>query len=360
MNVLYDSQIFSSQRYGGISRYFSELIHGSKGYEYQLSLLYSDNEYIKDIHENSLIIPSRYFLGKNTLVKYLNKYNDIKELKSSNFDLFHPTYYSPALFPQCPIVITVYDMIHELQTDYFSPSDKTIGDKFNCLKKASRIIAISENTKKDLLNKYKWIEPDRVDVVYLAIEWDSVIDSNDSETKYGDYILFTGNRERYKNFSIFLRAVIPLLSKYNLNLVITGPKVTDEEYKFFCENKINDKIFHVAASESTLKSLYSNAIAFVFPSLYEGFGLPILEAFSTECPIVLSNTSCFPEIAGDAGEYFDPYDCNSIRNAIETVISSKDRRAELKKKGLVRKSEFTYEKMIQETYKVYKKALACK
>lgn len=354
MKVLYDSQIFSAQRYGGISRYFSELIHGSLDYDCVLSLIYSENEYIKDLQLNNKYISDRYFLGKNTFVNILNRLNDKKKIKENEYDIFHPTYYSPVTFPECPIVVTVYDMIHELQTDFFSPKDKTIIDKVKCLEKASRIIAISENTKKDLLNIYKWINPDSVDVVYLAIDWSRINESFFHENEYGDYILFTGNRSRYKNFTIFLKAVTPLLFKYNLNLVVTGPRITSEEHEYFCENKLQDKIIHVSASENTLKSLYSNAILFVFPSLYEGFGLPILEAFSSGCPIALSNTSCFPEIAGDAAEYFNPYDCLSIRNSIENLVCSRNRRLELVDKGSDRIKEFSFDRMIHETSMVYK------
>ncbi len=120
---------------------------------------------------------------------------------------------------------------------------------------------------------------------------------------------------------------------------------------------MSDRCFQLFASEDELRSLYENALFFVFPIFYEGFGLPILEAFVSGCPAVLSSASCFPEIANDAAAYFDPNSYDDMRNVFDKVISSQSFRDSLIKKGFERFSFFSKEKMINETFLTYSKAM---
>jgi glycosyltransferase involved in cell wall biosynthesis len=117
---------------------------------------------------------------------------------------------------------------------------------------------------------------------------------------------------------------------------------------------ISDRTSCKFASDNDLAELYSKAIAFVFPSLYEGFGIPVLEAFASQCPAIISNTSSLPEIGGDAAVYFDPYSIDDMRNQIERVICSSSLQNEMNEKGKERIKLFSWEKCARETMEVYK------
>jgi len=180
--------------------------------------------------------------------------------------------------------------------------------------------------------------------------------NNSSEVK--DYILFVGHRDSYKNFNRFLEAVSPLLLKYDLKLLCTGPIFNNVELEFINNLNINDKVIHIFVAEDKLKDLYSNALFFVYPSLYEGFGIPILEAFSSGCPVLLSNASCFPEIAGDAAIYFDPYSLEDMQQKIRDLLLSSSRQDEYRKKGYDKIKQFSWKKTAIETYDLYSDSLS--
>jgi len=368
MKVLYDHQIFEMQRIGGISRYFFELLKFCP--ESELSLKYSDNMYLKnscfekygilsnDVSYASFLF-SLKFKGKGRLYKYYNKILQrdnqslsVNYLRKSNFDIFHPTYYDPYFLRYLknkPFVLTVHDMIHELYPQYFLEEKDTVMKKKMLILAANKINVNSENTKKDLIEFYPEVNK-KITVIHHACNFHQLEEIIPKD----NYILFTGERGRYKNFISFLQAVASLLIKYNFNLICTGHPFNDEENNLINNLQIKDRISCILASENQLSKLYSKATAFVFPSLYEGFGIPILEAFTSNCPAILSNTSSLPEIGGDAAVYFDPYSVDDMRNQIERVITSTTLQNELIKKGKKQANKFSWEKCTKETMEVYK------
>jgi len=362
LKVLYDHQIFEAQNIGGISRYFSELLkHNS---EADLSLRYSDNlylaeEYAKN-HEYDRFFIKFHFKGKGRLVRYYtkifkknNKAISIDFLEKFEFDVFHPTYYDPYFLNYIkdkPFVLTVHDMIYEKFPQYFTGDNYTVLNKKKTILSANKIIVVSEHTKRDLLYFFPEVH-EKITVIYHGSSFPIL----SHDVKKEDYILFTGSRGEYKNFNTFVQAAAPLLIKYNLRLVCTGHPFNDKEKALLESLHIADRTICKLTSEKKLIELYSKAIAFVFPSLYEGFGIPVLEAFATGCPAVLSNTSSLPEIGADAAIYFDPYSIDDIRTQIDRVISSSALQNELTKKGKERVKQFSWEKCAQETMEVYKK-----
>jgi glycosyltransferase involved in cell wall biosynthesis len=173
------------------------------------------------------------------------------------------------------------------------------------------------------------------------------------------YILFVGNRSSYKNFTFFIESVAPLLLKNNELQVCCagGEPFSPREILCFKNFQILHKVHHIQPDDHTMKNLYKNALAFIFPSLYEGFGLPVLEAFSCGCPTLLSNTSSLPEIGSDAALYFDPYDPASLTDALEHIISDNNLRMQLILKGYERSKQFSWEKTANATKKVYEQAV---
>jgi glycosyltransferase involved in cell wall biosynthesis len=287
----------------------------------------------------------------------------VRLLKKQDFDVFHPTYYEPYFLKYIqkkPFVLTVYDMIHEHFPNYFKTNDQTRAWKKQLIENAGAIIAISENTKQDIL-KFTDVNPDRVHVIYLGNPFEKISSSSQinpyssSPVFEKPYLLFVGGRTSYKNFDFFIESVAGILCKdEELHVVCAGSSPFTNKEKTTLKNlDILHKVHHVKIDDTILKNLYRNARAFIFPSLYEGFGLPVLEAFSCGCPIMLSNTSSLPEIGGNAAIYFDPYDSTSLSETLEHLISDDTLRLQLVQKGYERLKLFSWEITAQKTKKIY-------
>jgi glycosyltransferase involved in cell wall biosynthesis len=385
MKILYDHQMFYRQNYGGVSRYYCELMNQfshRSDIEFILSLRYVQNDNLEQFPElnqywskrynflyNSHIISSIQkkirFNALNFALNYIinNRGESIRLLKKQDFDIFHPTYYEPYFLKYLqkkPYILTVYDMIHELFPNYFKANDQTKVWKKQLIENAIAIIAISENTKQDIL-KFTDVEPSRVQVIHLGNPFEHVneppqVNTSSELPAFGkSYLLFVGGRPAYKNFKFFIESIAELLRKNEeLHVVCAGSlPFTDEEKQSFKNMNILHKVHHVKVNDIILKNLYENARAFVFPSLYEGFGLPVLEAFSCRCPVIVNNSSSLPEIGGDGAIYFEQGDSKSIICAVETVLFNEKYREDLIKRGSERLKFFSWSKTATSTKKVY-------
>lgn len=358
IKVLFDHQIFSQQVYGGISRYFANIIENidnTEEVEPITGILYSKNYYLKKNH-----FTVKEFLYKHLVKKKKSTYEKNTSyskflLKRNNFDVFHPTYFDPYFIPYLkkPFVITIHDMIYEVFPHFFPEDDPIAAQKKLVAERADKIIAISETTKKDII-KYLNIHEDKITVIPHGIDTD-IPKYEFIEHLPKRYLLFVGSRGGYKNFN-FLAEAFKKISQTDktLNLVLAGGgTLTQEENEFLTSNKIIDKTFHLSATDNQLNTLYKNAICFVFPSLYEGFGIPILEAFKNDCPVLLSNCSCFPEIAGDAALYFAPESMSSLIDKIRLMMEDKMLRSKLINDGKLKLESYTLEKCLTATISVY-------
>ena len=390
MKILYDHQIFEMQSFGGISRYFYELIYRvrrSKLYEFELALKYSNNHYLKeDIDFNKKIrslkpyidfLPNFNFRGKRLIYILIRKVRLInaqyglnlelakKKLKEGNFDIFHPTYYKDYFInyiKKKPFVLTIYDMTSEIYPEYF-PKDNHISImKRRLAQKASKIIAISNNTKKDIVRLFN-IDPEKIKVIYLGSSIGKFNNFNSNKFNINSiskrYILFVGYRLKYKNFIFFINSVYKILNEDKELKVICvgGGSFTNEEKSLFKKYNISGQILNYHANDYLLNYLYRNALLFVFPSFYEGFGLPILEAFHCGCPVILTNSSSFPEVGGKAAMYFELGDSHSLFNAINKVIYDSDIREVMKKRGYNQLKKFSWDKNFEEISRVYESIL---
>jgi len=366
MKILYDHQIFTTQKYGGISRYFYEFIkvlNAGKDTQTSIPLWVSNNHYISDKHliQHVNFFPHKEFRGKYRLMMQWNKIAAVREIKKQNFDVFHPTYYDPYFLKylgQKPFVLTVYDMIHEKFHDLFPQKDRTSHHKKLLVEKASRIIAISHSTKKDLIDIFG-IEESKIDVVYLGNSMFPKSNMHPVMSLPQKYILFVGSRNGYKNFERFLKSVASiLLSDKELCVICAGSGAFSScELKQIEDLNISSQLTQCDVNDDTLASLYQNAQLFVFPSLYEGFGIPVLESFACDCPLVCSNTSSLPEIAGDGACYFNPYSEESMQSAIFKVLNDENLRDHLVLNGKERLRNFSWEETAMQTQKIYENVL---
>ena len=360
MRILYDSQIFSWQRHGGISRYFCELTYWIRkipGTCVLFPRFAAENVYLKDQNFIRYFDTSRLprFRGKRRLAHSLNKAAGLYKIVFDSFDVFHPTYYDTYFLPwvkEKPMVVTVYDMIHELYPQYSTISRKISTDKFNIVTRSTKVIAISENTKRDLI-KIFGIPEEKISVIPLASAFHTVKSMPTSIPS--KYLLYVGVRSGYKNFIPLLESIAGLLGKEKISLYcVGGGGFTAEELNSISKLHLNGLLLQHEVDDRELKFLYEHALAFVAPSLYEGFGVPLIEALQSGCPVVLSNASSHPEITKDAGTYFDPHDKESMLRAVEAMIFNPSKRDEAMHRGREVGKEFSWEKTAMLTHEVYK------
>jgi glycosyltransferase involved in cell wall biosynthesis len=361
MRIAFDQQIFSWQEYGGISRYFCSLAtHLSKVHDVEAKIF-------APLHVNGYLPLLAQDIKTGIKVKKVPKTARLR-IRASHLmampliwlfrpDILHETYYSSSantLKGACR-VLTAFDMIHERFADLLPHNDPTTHLKKMAFSRADYIFCISENTRRDLMELYA-VPADKTSVTYLG--FDMLPAEGEESFKHSSYILYVGQRLEYKNFTGLVNAFAS--SKWLRNnfriLCFGGGSFTSAENELFKALGIaKSQILQISGDDTVLSSCYRNAAAFVYPSLYEGFGIPPLEAMSVGCPVVCSNTSSIPEVVGDAAEYFDPFNVESIRSAIEKILQSSELRSELMAKGFKRCRLFTWEKCAAETLAVYRK-----
>lgn len=370
MNIFFTHDIFSAQKYGGISRYFFEIIkripHDKADVQVFAGLYI--NEYIKQLStKRGIQVPQWNNTG--FIRRRLNSLSQKLALYGSDYGtIVHQTYYYPFVPPiNSKYVITVYDMVHELFSEHFSPRNRESQWKKQCCDRADKIIAISNSTKTDLINLFD-IEPEKIRVIHLASSLDDIatsLEDNQSgkalaRTVPEPYILYVGLRGAHKNFAGLVRAYSrsrALQNDFHI-LCFGGEPFNEVEKMMFKELGVSTSVHHTSGNDELLAACYENATAFVYPSLYEGFGIPPLEAMSMSCPVICSNTSSIPEVVRDAGIYFDPDDIIAIQNALENTLYDGELLKDLKARGLMRKSVFSWDKCVAETMVLYQSILS--
>lgn len=366
MRIAFDQQTFTWQEYGGISRYFCSLAHQLSelpGVETKIFAPIHINAYLPglppSIRAGTKVTPSPAMLP---VMRNVSRLMAIPMIQSYRPDIVHETYYSSWTFAPLGAyrVITAFDMIQECVPGPDGEINKFIARKRNAFARADHIICISENTRQDLL-KFNDIPEEKVSVVYLGFDalgsGSHPVGGNHGQP----YILYVGQRAGYKNFINFIQAYassVWLQDNFRI-LCFGGGEFTSTEKALFRDIGLNEsQIQLVGGDDYILGSCYRNAAAFVYPSLYEGFGIPPLEAMAAGCPVVCSNTSSIPEVVGGAGEYFDPSSIESIRSSVEHVLQFTERRTELVTLGIERCKLFTWEKCSAETHAIYQRLCA--
>ena len=328
MKILFDHKIFYQQKYGGISNYYFNLCREfvSLKIDFKINSFFYRTQYLKKISKKNF-----YGFDINFLPGQLNPIFDwinTQFLKKKKLDikntLIHETYYSNHYLKNLRKVITVYDMINEIFPHDKKKSKFLTDVKRNSVKRADHIICISESSKKDLI-KYFDINPSKITVTLLGSNI-RVANVKCAQKKLNNIILFVGSRRGYKNFSLLIEAFSnsPFLKK-NFKIGLFGGEKFDKlDYqilkKFNCSN---ESIIIFDNEKFSLQYLYSNVAILAYPSAYEGFGLPVIEAMSCGCPVVCSSGGSIPEVGGEGLEYFDGNDIDHFKKIIEDILESK-------------------------------------
>ena len=360
MRILYDGLIYSAQKAGGISRYFQNLI----------------SRLPQDVVPNLLTAgePNFNFPKQSQLKNYsYQKFrpgrisNQVQKLYfeyafyRANPNLIHPTYYQTLLKKDLqkiciPIVVTVHDMIHEIKNELAQPNFlEVIEQKKKAIFRADAIICVSENTKKDLLELYSLPE-EKVKVTHLATNLNIDMSYGQESVPEIPYYLYVGSRSKYKNFQCLLYAFAKVVSSHTeVKLCVVGDPFRDDEKQLISELNITNHVIHYfLLSDNHLAKLYRCSIALVYPSLYEGFGIPPLEAMACGTVAIASDCSSIPEVVGDAGFLFDPESTLELADIMESLIDSPINRNHLIAKGKKQTELFNWNKTAAQTLEVYR------
>lgn len=364
MRVAFDHQIFFAQTYGGISRYYTRLAE-------HLSLLGHEPRVFAPLHRNRHlnelsrrvsrgIYLEAYPRRTGRLIGLFNSHLARARIRGWNPDVVHETYFAEKRSGtrRMPTVITVYDMIHELYPDQMPPDDATSARKLESVRRADHVICISENTRKDLLRLHR-APPEKVSVVHLGVDEPVALVAEGAQAPLADdhpFILYVGARSGYKNFAGLIRAFAASTSlRADFRIVaFGGGEFSRGERQLIDTLGLSGTIVQIGGSDQVMRRLYGQARAFVYPSLYEGFGLPPLEAMAYGCPVLTGSVSSMPEVVGNAAELFDPTDVESMCRSIESVVYSESHRHALIARGFERIKDFSWTRCAKETLKIYR------
>lgn len=292
-----------------------------------------------------------------------------ERLLPKGIELFHSTEHLLLPTRRIPAVLTVHDLIFKLFPEYHKRLNYSFLNFAMPIfaRRAEHIIAVSQSTKDDLITHYR-IPEDKITVIYEAaaphFEPPSEEQLKHVQQKYSlpnQYVVTVGTIEPRKNLARLVEAVARLRIDWpDLYLVVVGSDgwLTDYFYDALAKNDAYSFVVRPGyIPDEDLPALIAGAQVSVTPSLYEGFGLPVLEAMAVGVPVACSNVSSLPEIAGDAAVFFDPYSVDAIMAAIQQIMQYDDLSREMIQRGMSRASEFSWERAAQETWAVYKKVL---
>jgi glycosyltransferase involved in cell wall biosynthesis len=273
--------------------------------------------------------------------------------------IWHSTYYTMPSKWRGAQVVTVVDMIYELYPNLFNEpyDDDFRKQKRRAISQAAAVICISETTRRDVQQFYG-LDDDKLFVVPLAHSESFRPGADDTSSAQRPFLLYVGKRIHYKNFELLLDAYSQWHANNEVDLIlVTDSDWTPEERQRLTALNLTSRVqllTHI--DDERLRSLYSQALAFVYPSLYEGFGIPLLEAMACGCPVVASDIPSTREVAGDCAFYFDPSSAEDLRVVLDQVLangSDSARRAA----GIARANTFSWNETARGTLEVYRSVL---
>lgn len=345
MTLCYDNLVYSLQPFGGISTYWYELTRRMLKVNDIDLRFYETGQEQSNVCRKQLHIPQEQVIRSNRGGLQLERFRKLPAYAKPN--VFHSSYFRvPQKNANTRVVTTVHDFIHDI---YFSGPRVWLHNRMkrHAIMNSELIITVSANTKNDLLRFYPTLEEARVKVVYNGVS-DSFKQLEHVEQPERPYFLFLGMRDVYKNFDF---AVAVAADHPDYDLYVLGPPLKAAERTML--ERLLPKRYKAFSgiAEDKLNELYNGAFCLLYPSEYEGFGIPILEAMRAGCPFIALNKSAIPEVAGDAGILLEDADLELARKAVEKIQNN---RGTLISLGLNQSSRFSWDDCAQNTYELYK------
>jgi glycosyltransferase involved in cell wall biosynthesis len=362
VKIAFDQQVFLNQRFGGISRYIARLAENldQHGETVKVFAPLHINHYLTALKPE--LVHGRQYQNKLWKPAFDNTSALLakRAIAAWRPDVVHETYYqSTRSAPKnCTTILTLHDMIHEMFPAEFANVEAIMARKRAAIARADHIICISQSTRNDLL-RFIDVNPDKVSVVHHG--YDAILHSGVDLPEFGPhhkpFLLYVGQRGGYKNFARFVEAYAnsSALRKQFSIVAFGGETPSTRDIDLLKRFDLSDTdVKFLAGDDEALGALYRNAAAFVYPSRYEGFGFPPLEAMANNCPVACSDASSMPEVVGDAAIYFDPTNTEDMAHAITTIVFDEAKKNTLIAAGQNRLKQFSWSKCAAETLSVYK------
>ena len=346
MKILVDGKIFELQVKGGVTNYVQSILN-RLSLENNLFLTTSDS--LKNVHREvsdkvRIVQYKRFSFKPGRLSYWIEQFYFEFYAYTKAVDVIHIPYYLNLFRDRLdklriPTVLTIHDLIKEKYPHYFQLSQEEMQYRHHVIKNVSAIVCVSQNTKNDLLCYYPFLDPDKVSVVYLATDIHNHLpkkqDSIRSQKNNQNYFLFVGGRQGYKNFVSCLEALRIIFDEVReIILKVVGSPFSQDEKNIISTLGLQDKIKHCGfLDNSDLAVCYHNSIALIYPSLYEGFGLPPLEAIACGTCVVAFHTSSIPEVVQDAGFLCSEPSVDSLVQNLRNVIVDIDARYRMIERG---------------------------
>lgn len=361
MRVGFDEQVFLAQRHGGISRYVVNLVQALRDepaldVEPVLGWRFGPNAHAAEAGlARTLPVVDRLCDGPAAAAGMGGYYlaNAGARRAARRADILHYTYTHPRFFAprfRGLRVCTVYDMIPELYPQSFPGRDPHVA-KRRYVDSCDVVLCISESTRRDLVQIYG--DPGvPMPVTYLGVEPAFTPQAAPPAGLPERYVLFVGRRGGYKDFAVLAEAFAGLPDDGTV-LAVVGSPLTDEEAARLSALGIASRVRRFGADDAELPGFYAGALAFVFPSRHEGFGLPTLEAMACAAPVVLADSSSHPEVGGEVARYFPPGDVEALRKVLAELLDDAALRGELGRQGVERAATFTWAATARSTAAAY-------
>jgi glycosyltransferase involved in cell wall biosynthesis len=374
MEVIVDGVIYQSQSRGGISRIFNEILLRMCEADDSLHITLLTSGRLRQVlpqhlHIMHRSIPNieRYLRPKRIWSPLILSANGIiqKALIGQGLGkIWHSTYYTLPQGWKGRSVVTIHDMVFERFRDFYrsTNADRLRERKQQCIRSADAVICVSETTRKDVKNFYDldsnsvYVVPNACSDVFRQLEQSADIPILLTDQPF---LLYVGIRSPYKNFGMLIRAYSKWHWRKEVALVLVGARPwSDDELQQLAQLQIQNRVQLLQdVDDETLCRLYNRAAAFVFPSLYEGFGIPLLEAMACGCPIVASRIPSTIEVAGECPIYFDPMEEDGLLNALDIALSDGRNRQRIQA-GLKKVKSYSWDKTAEQTLKIYRSVYA--
>jgi len=369
LRVIVDGIIYQVQPHGGISRIYREIFPRMCDIDNSLHItLLTEGQLRQELPEHMQITHRAIPVVTSCLRPWRLWKSIIPQVREMAIKLrigytkakiWHSTYYTMLKSWNGLSVVTVYDMIHERFTNLFNQQgDNQFRErKRRCILSADAVICISNNTREDIQYFYG-IDAAKIWVVPLAHSniFRQIMDTHSTsfaKTKH-PFFLYVGDRVHYKNFDGILNAYSVWPGRKEVDILVVGKKWSSSEERLLMELGISDRVHLLTdIDDENLCRLYNQATAFIYPSLYEGFGIPLLEAMACGCPVIASRIPSTMEVTGDCPIYFEPGEMDDILHAFDNAFSE-NKGSERIQMGLKRIKNFSWNKTADQTLEVYK------
>ena len=366
LSIAFDHQIFDLQRYGGVSRYFVEIANElarDPSLQVAIEAPLHINEYLRSVRP-PVMSRALYVGGIPKIRRFAHVVNALLMpplMRHRKPDIVHRTYYAAGqpTVKGARSVITVYDLIHERMGAGMA-HDKPAREKRAAIAEADHAICISESTRRDLIELFG-VDPQKTSVVHLGFSLMPAQGTFAVPLPDREFILYVGLRGNYKNFQGLLDAYAAsakLRDRFDIVCFGAAPFSAEETSAIAATGARAGAVVHLGGADSVLQQCYQRAAMFVYPSLYEGFGIPPLEAMSFSCPVLCCPVASMPEVVGEAAAFFDPGSVDSLVAAIDRVSTNSSYRAELVRRGTARLAHFSWTQCAEQTLQVYRKVMS--